>query len=79
MKWSEIHYRIINNQTLGSRVIRGFLVSVSVCFKSVFSPLLTTKQAPSLEKTCCLVLGVPFTLKYIEMALLEICSAHVWP
>lgn len=34
MKCSEIHYRIINNHTLGSTVIRGFLVSVSpkICF-----------------------------------------------
>lgn len=63
MKPNEIYYRIINNQIIGSRVVRGFFGEYGFVFKCVFSPLLTAKQAPSLEKPFCPVLRVPFTLK----------------
>lgn len=69
-----MHYRIVNNQTVGSIVIKAFLLSVSVFLKCVFFPILTPKQAPSLDKTRCPVLGVPFTLRYTETACLEMCS-----
>ena len=47
--------------------------------KSVFSPLLTMKQAPSLMKTHGPVLGVSFTLKYIEIAPLEMDRTDTGP
>lgn len=76
MKQSEIHYRHINNQIIGSIVMKRFLVSGSVFLNHVFSSPPTTKQDPSLEKPHCPILGVPFTLKYTGMALLE-SAVHV--
>lgn len=79
MKRNEIYYKIISHQTSGRTVIKEFLVSVSLYFKCLVSPLLTMKQAPSLKKTHGPVLGVLFSLKDIEMAPLEMDRTDTGP
>lgn len=79
MKYCEIHYRIINTQTIGSRVVKGFFGECVFVFQMCFLPSTNNETGPSLGKPHCPDLGAPFTLKYIGMAPIEMCSAHMWP